>query len=110
MTTIPSTQAQPSNIASTAETSSHDAKRADYITREGLLALLTDDEVARVSTMESSPRLANQEEYIDLLQLAEGVRRVQPSTVLTMGHVLPRTSVSAATWTKICARLTTSSK
>ena len=108
MTTIHSTKSHTPAATSTAETASHDAKRADYITREGLLALLTDDEVARVSTMESAPRLANDEEYVDLLQLAEGVRRVQSSSVLTMGHVLPRSAVGKETWTKICSRLTTS--
>lgn len=107
MTTTPSTKSNP---AHTAETATHDAKRADYITREGILALLEGDELARVSAMESSPRLANGEEYIDLLQLTEGVRRVLPASELTMGHVLPRASVSAGTWTKICSSFTTSRK
>lgn len=97
MTSIPSTK--KNDISS-------DNKRAAYVTREALLGLLSDEEVARVSTTEASPRLANDEEYIDLLQLQEGVRKVSASSVLTMGHVLARNSVGKETWTKICSRLT----
>jgi len=61
-------------------------KRAAYVTRKALLEILSDEEVARVSTTEASPRLANDEEYIDLLQLSEGVRKVSASSKLTMGH------------------------
>ncbi len=97
MTTIPSSKTNDI---------SGDSKRASYVTREALLGLLSDEEVARVSTTEASPRLANDEEYIDLLQLSEGVRKVSASSVLTMGHVLARNSVGKETWTKICSRLT----
>ena len=92
--------------AKTKNDTSGDNKRPAYVTREALLSLLSDDEVARVSTTEASPRLENNEEYIDLLHLSEGVRTVSASSVLTMGHVLARNSVGKETWTRICSRLT----
>lgn len=101
MTTIPSSKTNDI---------SGDSKRASYVTREALLGLLSDEEMARVSMTEASPRLANGEEYIDLLQLSEGVRKVSASSVLTMGHVLARNSVGKETWTKICSRLTSTSE
>ena len=85
---------------------SGDNKRPAYLTREALLSLLSDDEVARVSTTEASQRLENNEEYIDLFHLWEGLLTVNASSVLKMGHLLARNSVGKETWTKICSRLT----
>lgn len=78
--------------------------RDSYVTRDAILKLLSDDEVASVSTAETAPRLLDGEEYIDLEQLDGGVRRAilhLPS----MGSVLPRKSVQSDTWTKVVAEL-----
>jgi hypothetical protein len=75
------------------------------LTREALLKLLSDDENASVARMESAPRLTDGEHYVDLEHTELGVRQVLADTKLVMGHVLPRSAVKEATWTKICARL-----
>jgi hypothetical protein len=82
-----------------------ETKRADFNTRDALLKLLSEDEVARLSTNEAGPRLADGDEYIDLEQIRKGVQCVAPYTIVRMGHVLPRSGVRAETWRKICARL-----
>ncbi len=80
--------------------------RAEYVTRDSVLKLLSDREVASVSNAESAPRLADGEEYLDLTQLAQGVQRA-PGSSTPMGHVLPKKAVHKATWKKILAHLAT---
>ena len=79
-------------------------KRTDYVTRETILELLSDDEVAQVSTAETAAHLINGEEYLDLEHLNLGVQKAYGTTTPT-GSVLPRKSVHATTWTKIAALL-----
>jgi hypothetical protein len=82
------------------------AKRAERITREAILKLLSDEETAKVSAAEATPGLAEGEEYLDLEHLDLGVRRAEAATTkITMGHVLPRSAVSPQTWSKILAQL-----
>jgi hypothetical protein len=72
--------------------------------RDGILNLLSDEEVARVSTAETAAHLLDGDEYIDLGQLEQGVRRaVGPAT--PMGRVLPRKAVQENTWSEIVTRL-----
>ena len=78
--------------------------RAAYVTRDTILKLLSDEEVARVSTAETAPRLANGDEYLDLERLDQGVRRAD-GTAPPMGRVLPRKAVHADTWSRILAQL-----
>jgi len=78
--------------------------RTELVARDGILNLLSDDEVAAVSTAETAPRLTDGEEYIDLEQLDQGVRRALGATA-PMGHLLPRKAVHEGTWRKILARL-----
>jgi hypothetical protein len=85
---------------------SHPQKSADE-TRDSVLQLLSEDEVARVSTQEGKARLADGDEYIDLAAPDNGVRCVHGVMQLTMGQVLPRSAVSAKTWAKIQARFGT---
>ena len=79
--------------------------KAGYLTREAILKLLSDDENARVAKMETAPRLVDGEEYVDLEHTDQGVRLVLADTKLAMAHVLPRSAVQDATWSKICAQL-----
>ena len=76
-------------------------KGGTYQRRHAVLALLSDEEVARVSTWESEPRLADGEEYIDLARPERGALRAQPSSGVVMKDVLPRAAVSPETWSKI---------
>jgi hypothetical protein len=75
-----------------------------YATRESILNLLSDDEVASVSTAETAPGLSDADEYLDLEQLEKGVQRAEGTTP-QMGRVLARKSVHDATWTRILAQL-----
>jgi hypothetical protein len=78
--------------------------RYDYLTREDVLKLLSDDEVASVSTAETAPRLADGDEYLDLEQLQKGVQRAAGRTA-PLGRLLPKKAVRAATWAAILHRL-----
>ena len=80
--------------------------QSENTVRESVLELLSDEEVARVSTAETAARLLDGDEYLDLEHLARGVRRA-PGAVPPMGSVLPRKAVHETTWSKILAELET---
>jgi hypothetical protein len=82
--------------------------RTEYLTRDRILKMLSDDEIARVSTVEGSQRLVPGDEYLDLERLAEGVKRATGSALPT-GNLLPKSAVRAGTWDDIVARLSASS-
>jgi hypothetical protein len=69
--------------------------------REAIIKLLTDAEVAKVSTVEGAPRLVEGDEYVDLEDLDSGVQLVQATPRTAPGRALPRSAVSDATWAKI---------
>jgi hypothetical protein len=77
-----------------------DAKK-NAITRETIINLLTDVEVAKVSSAEDAPRLIEGDEYIDLEDPTAGVQLVQAAPRTPPGQVLPRSAVSEATWSKV---------
>lgn len=79
-------------------------ERSEYTARERILGLLSDEEVARVSTAETQLRLADGDEYLDLERIEEGVRQVHGPTTAT-GRLLPRSAVRDATWSKILGQL-----
>lgn len=76
----------------------------DYLTRERILKLLSDDEVAAVSTAKTADHFAASDEFIDLNKFDLGVQR-GPRNKTPMGHVLPKKSVHAGTWEKNIAQL-----
>jgi len=78
--------------------------RNDMSTRDSILGLLSDEEVARVSTAEGAARLADGDEYLDLERLDQGVLKAAAHTA-PMGRVLPRKSVTSGTWTKVLGHL-----
>ena len=80
-------------------------QRAVYVTRETVLQLLSNEEIAKVATAETAAELFEGDEYLDLEHLDQGVRRADPATKVTMGHVVPRSAVSAENWSKILAQL-----
>ena len=77
-------------------------KRIDYLTRDGVMKLLSDDEAASVSNAESAAHLDEGDEYLDLEHLDEGVRKAD-SLIVDMGRVLPRKAIHEITWSKILA-------
>ena len=71
------------------------------LTRDAILKLLTDVEVARISRAEGATRLIEGDEYIDLTDPAAGVQLVQATPRDPAANALPRSAVSDATWAKI---------
>jgi hypothetical protein len=84
----------------------NDDLRTENALREGVMKLLSDDEVATVSTAETAARLLDGEEYLDLERLDRGVQRATRAAT-TMRGVLPRRTVHTDTWSKILAQLQT---
>ena len=82
-----------------------DAKRAEQIARDTILKLLSNEEIAKVSTAEAASGLTEGGEYLDLEHLDQGVQRANAATKVTMGHVLPRSAVCDESWSKILAHL-----
>jgi len=82
-----------------------ETRRTEFETREAILKLLSDDEIARVSTREAGAPLEPGDEYVDLKHLRRGVRYMTSMTHVRTSDLLPRNAVSDETWTKICARL-----
>lgn len=79
-------------------------KRTAYVTRDDVLKLLSDDEVASVSMAETEARLDEGEEYLDLEHLDKGVLRANGNSA-QMGRVLPKKAVHQLTWSKFLAHL-----
>lgn len=77
-----------------------------FITREGILKMLTHAEISSVSRAETNERLLDGDEYLDLKHADRGVRRAGDS-VTPMGRVLPRKSVHESTWLKIVEQVAT---
>jgi hypothetical protein len=76
--------------------------RIDYVTRDNIQRLLSDDEIDRVAMAETALHLAANDEYIDLTQLDLGVQSAHGTSAL-MGHVLPRKAIREITWRRILA-------
>jgi len=75
-----------------------------YVTRESILMLLSDDEVAAVATAETATRLPEGDEYLDMEQLDQGVQRAHHKK-MPMGRMLPKKAVNVDTWKKLLAKL-----
>jgi hypothetical protein len=80
-------------------------QRSDYLTRDRIMNLLSDEENAKVSTAETAKHLATGEEYIDLTQLEKGVLIASLKATLPLNNVLPKNAVHAQTWLNIVAAL-----
>jgi len=80
------------------------SEQLNYATRDLILGSLSDDEVARVSKVETAAKLSEGEEFIDLEQLHLGVQRAD-GAILIMGRVLSRKAVLEVTWSRILAEL-----
>ena len=83
----------------------NESSRSAQVTRDTVLKLLSDEEVARVSNAEGAKPLSEGQEYLDLEHLGKGAQRAKAGMTIPMGHVLPRSAVSDDTWRKILAHL-----
>jgi len=77
-------------------------KRTIFLTRDGVMRLLADDEQKSVKSLQASTRLGPGEEYLDLEKLDQGALR-GPNATTPMGNVLPKRALRPATWSKIVA-------
>lgn len=75
-------------------------KLQEYVIREEVMKLLSEEEVAKVNMAETAAHLREGQEYLDMERTVHGVRRAS-STSLPTGRVLPRDAVPASTWGKI---------
>jgi len=81
-------------------------KRSEYFTRDGLMKLLSDDEIAKVTADESATALVDGDEYVDLEELDKGVRTVAGSTAgIAVGRVVAKKALQQGTWDKVVAQL-----
>lgn len=78
--------------------------KSDYVTRESVLKLLSDEEVGRISMAETATKLTDGEEYLDLEALDKGVQKAGGAAT-PMGHVLPKSAVQDETWAAILQHL-----
>ena len=78
--------------------------RTDFVFRHNILGMLSDDEVASVSTAETAMGLSDGDEYLDLEQLGRGVCLALGMSRPT-GCVLSRRAVRETTWSKVLTQL-----
>ena len=78
--------------------------KTQYIARDDIMHLLSDDEVAKVSTAETAAELTEGDEYIDLEHIDSGVHSAVGKPV-KLGNLLPRKAVREDTWSKILVQL-----
>jgi hypothetical protein len=79
--------------------------RRQYLARSNLLKVLSDEDVANVSSAETAERLRDGDVYLDLAHLEHGLRRARGETTPS-GPVLPKKAVREQTWKRILAQLT----
>jgi hypothetical protein len=78
--------------------------RTEFVLRYSILGMLSDDEVASVTTAETAKGLSEGDEYLDLQQLERGVRSAG-ATCVPMACVLSRRAVRKTTWSNVLAQL-----
>ena len=81
------------------------AASTEYVTRDKILSLLTDEETANVSNKETAASLIAGDEYLDLARLDQGIQQANSTASVSANEIIPRGAVSAATWTKINAAI-----
>lgn len=83
-------------------------KKSEYVIRDSIMKLLSDEEVARVSTTEAGTPLSDGEEYLDLEHCESGMHSAKAMTA-PMGRILSKNSVREKTWNAILAILASAS-
>jgi hypothetical protein len=84
-----------------------EAKRANYLSRDAIMNLMSNDEIAKVSSVEASTGLKTGDEYVDLENLDKGIQRASVAASVNLKHAVPRGAVSSETWSRIMAELAT---
>lgn len=85
-------------------------QRLDLATKDAILKVLTDEETARVSTVEAAMKLHDGAEYIDLEHLDKGVQISNSAAHSTaksaLTTIIPKSAISKESWQKIVAYIT----
>ena len=81
------------------------ATSTEYVTRDRILNLLTDEETAKVSNNETAASLIAGDEYLDLARLDQGIQQANATASVSANDIIPRGAVSAVTLTKISAAI-----
>jgi hypothetical protein len=76
----------------------------DNVTRDAILNLLSNEELASVHTPDTATCLNVGDEFLDLEHVELGVRRAS-GTAAPAGYVLPRSAVSDNTWLLVVSTL-----
>jgi hypothetical protein len=82
-----------------------EAQRANYVSRDAILKLMSNDEIAKVSTAETAVGLKAGDEYLDLEHLEHGIQQAGLTATVNMGQAVPRSAVSNETWSRILDQL-----
>jgi hypothetical protein len=82
-----------------------EAQRASYVSRDAILKLMSNDEIAKVSTAETAAGLKAGDEYLDLEHLEHGIQKAGTAATVNMGQAVPRSAVSNETWSRILDQL-----
>ena len=82
-----------------------EAQRANYVSRDAILKLMSNDEIAKVSTAETATGLKAGDQYLDLERLERGIQQAGPAATVNMGQAVPRSAVSNETWSRILDQL-----
>ena len=73
-------------------------------TRDHILQLLSDGELANFSSSQTEPQLRRGQQYLDLAHLAQGVQRADGSPTAPTDF-LPRHAIHEDTWRRILRQL-----
>jgi hypothetical protein len=62
------------------------AHRANYVSRDAILKLMSNDEIAKVSTAEAAAGLKAEGEFFDLEHLGDGIHQNDTAAPVTLDH------------------------
>lgn len=74
--------------------------------KDGILMLLSDAEIGKVSMSETKKSLKPGDQFVDLDNLGAGVQAADASGgVSHLSSIIPRSAVDAKTWEKVVAQM-----
>ena len=74
--------------------------RTQLVARENILKLLSDEEIAKASTAQSTSGLADRREYLDLENLDQSIQWVSGLSIVKMDLITSRNVVEPDTWSE----------
>ena len=74
--------------------------RTQLVARENILKLLSDEEIVKASTAQSTSGLADRREYLDLENLDQSIQWVSGLSIVKMDRITSRNVVEPETWSE----------